>query len=138
MLFVFCNAVCIFDTNSGMVFHNWGATVENARPPYGLDFMAGVDNSERDDDLSALDGWYVLIRGSRYPADCPVWCLVRWSPSARISSKSFLPLHISSYNVDHSKGKWNSLDICCYITYLFINILWVKTEPRSVNNSSLW
>ena len=80
-----------------MVFHNWGATVENARPPYVLDFMAGVDNSERDDDLSALDGWYVLIRGSRYPADCPVWCLVRWSPSARISSKSFLPLHISSY-----------------------------------------
>ena len=30
--------------------------MENARPPYVLDFMAGVDNSERDDDLSALDG----------------------------------------------------------------------------------
>ena len=34
--------------------HNWGAAVENARPPYVLDFMAGVHNSERDDDRSRL------------------------------------------------------------------------------------
>ena len=30
--------------------------MENARPPYVLDFMAGVHNSERDDDRRAL-GW---------------------------------------------------------------------------------
>ena len=29
--------------------------MENARPPYVLDFMAGVHNSERDDDRRALD-----------------------------------------------------------------------------------
>ena len=43
---------------SGIVFHNWGAAVENTRAPYGLDFIAGVHNSERDNDRSALDGWY--------------------------------------------------------------------------------
>ena len=31
--------------------------MENARPPYVLDVMAGVHNSERDDDRRALDGW---------------------------------------------------------------------------------
>ena len=31
-----------FLTYSGIVFHNWGASVENVRPPYVLDFMAGV------------------------------------------------------------------------------------------------
>ena len=41
---------------SGVVFHNWGAAVENRRPPYVLDFMAGVHNSERDDDRRALKG----------------------------------------------------------------------------------
>ena len=41
----------------GVVFHNWGAAVENARPPYVLNFMAGVHNSERDDDRRVLDGW---------------------------------------------------------------------------------
>ena len=30
--------------------------MENTRPPCLLDFMAGVHNSERDDDRSALDG----------------------------------------------------------------------------------
>ena len=30
--------------------------MENARPPYVLDFMAGVHNSEQDDDRRALDG----------------------------------------------------------------------------------
>ena len=30
--------------------------MENARPPYVLDFMAGVHKSERDDDRRALDG----------------------------------------------------------------------------------
>ena len=30
--------------------------MENVRPPYVLDFMAGVHNSERDDDRRALDG----------------------------------------------------------------------------------
>ena len=60
-----------FLTDSGIVFHKWGVAAENARPPYVLDFMAGVHNSERDDDRSALDGWYSLIRDSRYPADCP-------------------------------------------------------------------
>ena len=30
--------------------------MENARPPYVLNFMAGVHNSERNDDRSALDG----------------------------------------------------------------------------------
>ena len=30
--------------------------MENARPLYVLDFMAGVYNSERDDDCIALDG----------------------------------------------------------------------------------
>ena len=30
--------------------------MENARPPYVLNFMAGLHNSERDDDRSALDG----------------------------------------------------------------------------------
>ena len=30
--------------------------MENTRPPYVLDFMAGVHNSERDDDRRALDG----------------------------------------------------------------------------------
>ena len=30
--------------------------MENARPPYVLDFMAGVHNTERDDDRRALDG----------------------------------------------------------------------------------
>ena len=30
--------------------------MENARPPYVLDFMAGVHNSERDDDRRAFDG----------------------------------------------------------------------------------
>ena len=30
--------------------------MKNPRPPYVLDFMAGVHNSERDDDLRALDG----------------------------------------------------------------------------------
>ena len=44
--------------------------MENARPPYVLDFMAGVHNSERDDDRTALDKQYSLIRDSRYPADC--------------------------------------------------------------------
>ena len=29
--------------------------MENARPPCVLDFMAGVHNSERDNDRSALD-----------------------------------------------------------------------------------
>ena len=29
--------------------------MENARPPYVLDFIAGVHNSERDDDRRALD-----------------------------------------------------------------------------------
>ena len=29
--------------------------MENARPPYVLDVMAGVHNSERDDDRRALD-----------------------------------------------------------------------------------
>ena len=29
--------------------------MENARPPYVLDFMAGVHDSERDDDRRALD-----------------------------------------------------------------------------------
>lgn len=29
--------------------------MEKARPPRVLDFMAGVHNSERDDDRSALD-----------------------------------------------------------------------------------
>ena len=29
--------------------------MENARPPYVLDFMARVHNSERDDDRRALD-----------------------------------------------------------------------------------
>ena len=53
-LFV-CNTVCIFDINSGIVFHTRGAAVENARPPYVLDFMIEVHNSERDDDPSALD-----------------------------------------------------------------------------------
>ena len=43
---------------SGIVFHNWSAAVENTRAPYGLDVIAGVHNSERDDDRSALDGWY--------------------------------------------------------------------------------
>ena len=33
--------------------------------------MAGMHSSERDDDRSTLGGWYSLIRGSRYPADCP-------------------------------------------------------------------
>ena len=56
---------------SGIVIHNWGAAVENVRPPYVSDFMAGVHNSERDDDRSALDGYYFLIRGSRYQAGCP-------------------------------------------------------------------
>ena len=43
-----------------------------------------------------------------------------------------------SYNVDHSKGKWISLDIFCYITYSFINKLRVKTEPRPVNHEFLF
>ena len=30
--------------------------MEIARPPYVLDFMAGVHNSDRDDDGGALDG----------------------------------------------------------------------------------
>ena len=30
--------------------------MKNACPPYVLNFMAGVHNSERDDDRSALDG----------------------------------------------------------------------------------
>jgi len=30
--------------------------VENTRLPYVLDFMAGVHNSEKDNDRSALDG----------------------------------------------------------------------------------
>ena len=30
--------------------------MENARSPYVLDFMAGVHNSERDDDRRALGG----------------------------------------------------------------------------------
>ena len=30
--------------------------MENASPPYVLDFMAGVHNSERVDDRRALDG----------------------------------------------------------------------------------
>jgi len=30
--------------------------VKNARPPHVLNFIAGVHNSERDDDRSALDG----------------------------------------------------------------------------------
>ena len=30
--------------------------MENARPPYVLDFTAAVHNSERDDDRRALDG----------------------------------------------------------------------------------
>ena len=30
--------------------------MENARPPYVLDFMAGVHNSKRDDDHRGLDG----------------------------------------------------------------------------------
>ena len=30
--------------------------MENTRAPYGLDFIAGVHNSQRDDDRSALDG----------------------------------------------------------------------------------
>ena len=29
--------------------------MENARPPYVLDFMAGVNNSERDDNRRALN-----------------------------------------------------------------------------------
>ena len=44
--------------------------MEKHASPYVLVFMAGVHNSERDDDRSALDGWHSLIRGSRYPADC--------------------------------------------------------------------
>ena len=48
------------------------------------------------------------------------------------------PLHMYSYNVVHSMGKWISLDIFCYITYSFINkSLLVKTELRPVHNSSL-
>ena len=35
-----------FLTYSGIVFHNRGAAVENVRPPYVLDFMAGVHNRE--------------------------------------------------------------------------------------------
>ena len=47
------------------------------------------------------------------------------------------PLHMYSYNVVHSMGKWISLDIFCYITYSFTNkSLLVKTELRPVNNSS--
>ena len=47
------------------------------------------------------------------------------------------PLHMYSYNVIHSMGKWISLDIFCYITYSFTNkSLSVKTELRPVNNSS--
>ena len=30
--------------------------MENARPPYVLDFMVGVHHSERDDDRRTLDG----------------------------------------------------------------------------------
>ena len=37
-----------FLTYSGIVFYNWRAAVENARPPYVLDFMVRVHNSERD------------------------------------------------------------------------------------------
>ena len=52
--------------------------------------------------------------------------------------KSFLPLYMYLYSVDHSKGKWNSLDIrCSYISYSFINKLWVKTGSPPVINSSL-
>ena len=48
------------------------------------------------------------------------------------------PLHMYSYNVVHSMGKWISLDIFCYITTLFINkSLLIKTELRPVKNSSL-
>ena len=88
------SAVLIY---SGVVFHNWGVAVENARPPYVLDFMAGVHNSERDDDRRALDGWLSLIRGSSYPADCPFKILyvirriLKWKPLS-FSSLNSIPL----------------------------------------------
>lgn len=72
--FKFCFRCCnvsAFLISFGMVFHGWGAAVKKARPPYILDFMAGVHYSERDDDCRALDGWYYLMRGSKYPADWP-------------------------------------------------------------------